>query len=101
VGELREDFDSLREGTNEIREHRNEVWEQKWLPRFKQLFDDRFEEVPLQGYIRLVIAEPPSVREIYDFYPKANKVHIHSKNTWVKPGLKFLVKRFFKNDKTN
>lgn len=97
MGDIGEDFKAFKE---EIRENRNEAW-QKWLPRFKQIFEERMEQMPELGCYRIVIAEPKpdephkqAVKEIYDYYPMANKVHIHKNNTWHKPGLKFLIKKF-------
>jgi hypothetical protein len=31
---------------------------------------------------------------VIDFYPKANKILIRSKNKWIKPGLQWLIKNF-------
>lgn len=32
------------------------------------------------------------------FYPKANKIHIHKTNTWIKPGVHWIIKNLLKNE---
>lgn len=87
--EEKNDFEILSDSTKEMRDGRNEAWETKWLPKFKAIFEDDLTHDEAAGRWTLKVG-----KEIYDFYPKANKVLVRSKNEWKKPGLKFLIKTF-------
>ncbi len=86
------DLKALGIGKKIIREERNERWEDKWLPRFRQLFDDRIWYEEKMSCWRIHV----SAEEMYDYYPKANKVFAYPSKKWIEKGLKFLIKNFIK-----
>lgn len=72
-----------------IREERNERFEDKWLPKLKDKFGDyiKYDEKLFAWRIK---HGPDELA----YYPKANKIFDYSSNTWIKQGLKYLIKKF-------
>ena len=82
-------------GTKIIREERTERFDENWLFKFKDKFKDDFRYIEKMFCWRLMDDKKNNI----DFYPKANKVFIHSKNKWIKPGLDYLIKTYFDENK--
>jgi hypothetical protein len=102
------DLKAMGIGKKVLREERNEKFEEKWLPKFKAKFPD-MEYIGKMFCWRII--EPgeiitieedltESTRHRYiDFYPKSNKVFVHAQNKWIKPGLRYLIEKYFKGNK--
>ncbi len=84
------DLVALGIGKKIIREERNETFEEKWLPELKTKFGDKIQ------YIEKMFCWRITTDTMTDFYPKANKVFIHNKRVWIKPGLKYLIENLLK-----
>ncbi|MDD4972033.1 MAG: hypothetical protein PHT07_21610 [Paludibacter sp.] len=86
------DFKAMGISKQAIRESRNEKFEEKWLPKLKKKFG-----------VNIVFIESMGCWSIYrlpdnvDFYPKANKIFIHGKKEWIKPGLTWIIKNLLKD----
>lgn len=72
-----------------LREKRNEKFEDTWLPEFEKYY-----EVEKRSNGSYTIEDKKYGK--IDFFPKANKILIRSKNTWKKPGLKWLINKLIK-----
>lgn len=89
--EVESDFKSLKLSTNAIREYRGEKFEELWLSQFKEKLGENISYIHSMVCYRIM-----DNGEKIEYYPKANKIFIHGKNTWVKPGLKWLINKFLK-----
>lgn len=81
------DLKALGLQTKAIRERRNENFEENWLEKIKNSENVLNFNTIADGY-RLTA----KVYGMLSFYPKSNKVLIHSQNKWIKPGLQWLIK---------
>lgn len=79
------DLKALGISTKIIREERIERFRDKWYSRLKDKYD--VEEVSYEQY-----RFKDEKFGVMDFYPKANKVHIHKENKWKDMGLKWIIK---------
>lgn len=81
-----------------MREGRKERFEEEYLPQLQEILgDDIYFVEKTQSYC--IKCKPKGERGhiIIDFYPKANKLLIRSKNQWIKPALKWIVKNIINN----
>lgn len=85
------DFKSLTLGEKAIREGRNERFEEEWLEKLRDKLGMTMTYIDSMHCWRIFFD-----KDKIDFYPKANKIFIYGKNTWVKPGLKWLINKFLK-----
>lgn len=67
-----------------LRESRSERFIEDWLPVFQKRYSI---EIRNNGSYSIQTQS----FGIIDFYPKANKLLIRTKNKWIKPGLKWLI----------
>jgi hypothetical protein len=70
------------------REIRRESFEEKYLPQLKQNTDLYVQSNPNGSYM---IKSP---FDIYDFFPKANKILERRNGIWHKNGIQFTIKHF-------
>lgn len=84
------DLVALGIGRQVIRESRKERFEEDWLATFQdKLGKENIAYSAKKGCWTITVN-----LEIYEFYPKANKVFAKKKNKWIKPGLKWLINTF-------
>lgn len=80
-----------------IREERKERFEEEWLPKLmKQEVVVTYYALPASKYEICFMSN--GKQETVDYFPKANKVLIRSKNKWIKPGLRWIVQNILQND---
>ena len=79
--------------TKALREERKERFEETWLPKLmrQDVVVTHF-ALPQNKYEICYMED--GVQHTIDYYPKANKVLIRSKNKWIKPGLRWIVQKF-------
>jgi len=77
--------------TKALREERKERFEETWLPKLMQReVIVTYFAFPASKYEICYMKD--GIQETIDYFPKANKVLIRSKNKWIKPGLRWIVK---------
>jgi predicted urease superfamily metal-dependent hydrolase len=79
--------------TKAVREERKERFEEKWLPLLleKEVVVTHFANP--QNKYEICFMEN-GTEEVVDYFPKVNKILIRKSNKWIKPGLRWIVKKF-------
>lgn len=80
------DFRAMAISTKALREDRAEKFAEDWWPKIKSVTN------PIECNDDKYSFEMPDIGRV-DFYPKANKLLIRKKNKWVKPGLRFIIRK--------
>jgi len=86
LSETDNDLRGIGLGKQLIRAERNESFEDNWLPKFKEKLGESIFKDNKKCCYTIIYSN-----ETYDFYPKANKVLIRSKNKWKTAALRFLM----------
>jgi hypothetical protein len=80
---------AMKEQNKELRQERLDRFDENWLRKLESIDGLMLDYNEKMGRYAIEYEGKK-----YDFYPKVNKVLIRSKNTWVKPGLRYLIKLF-------
>jgi hypothetical protein len=93
AGSIESDIAYLGVANKIMREERKERFEEKYLHQIlaKDVCVTHY-ELPRDQYEMSYIRD--GKQETIDYFPKANKILIRSKNKWIKPGLQWLIKNF-------
>ena len=83
VAEEDNDLVALGLLTKVLREKRSEKFNEDWLPILEQMY-------PISNANHKYTIETQEY-DILDYFPKANKLLIRKENTWIKPGLKWII----------
>ena len=81
-------FALQKEKINERRNKRDDRFVNEWLPKFKEVC-----EVTWEPLLYRYILQSPTIGKI-EFYPKGNRLFIHSTKKWKSDALVWLTQHF-------